>query len=55
MVANENNFSAWELETIFHMAKNSAMKSDSPFFEKKGVGINFIISVLGGLFVLLLI
>jgi hypothetical protein len=34
MVAKENTFTAWELETIFHMAKNSAMKSESPFFEK---------------------
>jgi hypothetical protein len=27
-------FTAWELETIFHMASNSAAKSSSPFFEK---------------------
>jgi hypothetical protein len=32
---NKNaDFSAWELETIFHMASNSAAISSSPFFEK---------------------
>jgi len=27
-------FTAWELETIFHLASNAADRSDSPFFEK---------------------
>ena len=34
MVAENNQFTAWELETIYLMAYKSAMKSDSPFFEK---------------------
>jgi len=33
MVANEN-FSAWELETIFHIAMNKTHKAEGAHFEK---------------------
>lgn len=29
-----NEFTAWELENIFHMASNAARKASSPFFER---------------------
>lgn len=49
-IIKKAEFTAWELETIFHMASNSAAISSSPFFEKYQALANKAINERGSRF-----